>query len=56
MKYLHRTIGLMLTLESNSGHIIKWWVDEAFVVHPDMKIHTGVILGLGKGSTYDASL
>eukprot|EP00978_Attheya_sp_CCMP212_P015107 scaffold38838_cov56-Attheya_sp.AAC.3 len=46
-----------LTLEADSLHIIKWWVDASYAVHPDAKSHTGgTPMLLGKGSVYSASL
>eukprot|EP00978_Attheya_sp_CCMP212_P048299 scaffold500167_cov161-Attheya_sp.AAC.1 len=36
--------------------MMKWWVDAAFAVHPDMKSHTGGTFSLGRGSIYSASL
>ena len=44
-----------LTLEANDTHIVKWWVDMSFAVHPDMKSHTGGTMSLGKGSVYSTS-
>ena len=36
-------------------HVIIWWVDVSFAVHPDMKSHTGGTMSLGKGSAYSTS-
>jgi hypothetical protein len=55
IKYLRATPTLVLTLEGDDAHVIKWWVDASFAVHPDMKSHTGGTLSLGKGSVYSAS-
>jgi hypothetical protein len=55
MKYLRSTPDLSLTLEDDNTHVVKWWVDASFAVHPDMKSHTGGTLSLGKGSVYSAS-
>ena len=52
MKYLRGTVNMPLTLEANNMHVIKWWVDASFAVHPDMKSHTGGVMTLGKGATY----
>ena len=40
----------ILTLEGDNSQELKWYVDAAFVVHPDMKSHTGVVFTLGKGA------
>jgi hypothetical protein len=56
MAYLRGTIGLVLTLEADDLHIIKWWVDTSFAVHPDMKSHTSATMSMGKGSIYATSV
>ena len=53
--YLHGAPNLALTLEADDMHIIKWWVDASFTVHPDMKSHTGGT-HLGNGSVYYCTL
>ena len=55
MYYLHATARLPLTLEADTLQVIKWWIDGAFATHPDMWIHTGGMLSLGKGAVYGAS-
>jgi hypothetical protein len=37
-------------------HVVKWWVDASFAVHPDMKSHTGATMSLGKGAAYSRSM
>ena len=39
-------------MEATNLHVVKWWVDASFGVHPDMKSHTGATMSLGKGSIY----
>jgi hypothetical protein len=56
MKYLRGSIDKTLTLEADSMHIVKWWVDGSFAVHHDMKSHTGATMSLGKGSIYSTSV
>jgi hypothetical protein len=55
MQYLRGSLDIVLTLEAENLHVVKWWVDGSFAVHPDMKSHTGVTMSLGKGSVYSAS-
>jgi hypothetical protein len=55
MQYLRATVDLPLTLEADNAHIVKWWVDASFAVHPDMKSHTGGMMSLGKGAAYGTS-
>jgi len=55
MEHLRGTRELYLTLEAEDLHVIKWWIDASFAVHPDMKSHTGGCLSLGRGSVYGTS-
>ena len=55
LQYLRATVDLPLTLEADNAHIVKWWVDASFAVHPDMKSHTGGMMSLGKGAAYGTS-
>jgi hypothetical protein len=55
IQYLRGSIDIVLTLEADDLHIIKWWVDASFAVHPDMKSHTGATMSMGKGSVYSSS-
>jgi Reverse transcriptase (RNA-dependent DNA polymerase) len=56
MWYLQGTIDLSLVLEADNVTTIKWWVDGAFGVHPDLRSHTGGTMSLGKGSVYSTSI
>jgi hypothetical protein len=56
MKYVRGSIDKTLTLEADSMHLVKWWVDGSFAVHHDMKSHTGATMSLGKGSVYSTSV
>jgi hypothetical protein len=49
MKYLRGTRTLLLILSANGTGILKWWVDAAFAVHPNMRGHSGGGLSLGRG-------
>ena len=55
MRYLRGTELLPLTLEADDTHVMRWWVDASFAVHPDMKGHTGGVLSMGKGAVYGTS-
>lgn len=44
-----------LTLESNVSDIIKWWANEAFAVHPDMRSYMSATMLTGKMSVYSES-
>jgi hypothetical protein len=37
MQYLCSTVDLPLALEADNTHIVKWWVDALYAVHPNMK-------------------
>jgi hypothetical protein len=49
MKYPRGTRTLPLILSANGTGILKWWVDAAFAVHPNMQRHSGGGLSLGRG-------
>jgi hypothetical protein len=55
MQYLRSTADLPLTLEADNAHIVKWFVNASFAVHPDIKSHTGGMMSLGKGTAYGTS-
>ena len=56
IRYLRGSIDIALTLEASKVNIIKWWVDaSAFVVHPDMRSHTGAVVSIRKGAIYASS-
>ena len=50
MSFLKETEYDVLTLELGDKQQIKWFIDAAFTVHPDMKGHTGAVSTLGKGA------
>ena len=52
IRYLRQTLNIVLTLESDKTHIVKWWIDASFAVHGDMRSHTGATMAMGKGSLY----
>ena len=53
MKYLCNTKHITLTMDAGNGP--KWWVDSSYVLHPDMRSHSGIFMMLGKGTAYAAS-
>lgn len=55
MKFLKATQADVLTLKALSANRIKWYLDAAFAVHPDMKSHTGANMTLGKGTIQGVS-
>jgi hypothetical protein len=52
MQYIRCTRSLTLTIEPSADP--KWWVDSSYAVHLDMRSHTGVVMSLGKASTYSS--
>ena len=52
MEYLWENPNLALTLEADNTHVVKWWVDAAFAVQPDMKSKTGSTMSLWKVHIY----
>ena len=55
LRYVQETNDMPLILTASDPHVIRWWVDASFVVHPDMKSHTGVTMIMGCGSIYSLS-
>jgi hypothetical protein len=55
LQFIRATKGDYLTLSADSLHNVRWWVDAAHAVHPDMKSHAGGGLSLGAGIIYGTS-
>jgi hypothetical protein len=55
LKYLNGTRRRKLTLSAETLHVIKWYVDAAFAVHPDFRSHTGAVMTFGKGGVINIS-
>ena len=55
MKYLNGTRKDKLILSADNLHVIKWYVDSAFAVHPDYKSHTGAVMTYGGGAAQSIS-
>ena len=56
MKYVQGTFGLPLILSIDKYGNIMWYVDAAFVVHKDMRIHIGGLMTMGTGRSYFQSI
>ena len=50
MSYMKVTRDEVLTLRTDGTNRIRWWIDAAFAVHPDMRSHTGAVMTLGSGA------
>ena len=46
----------MLTLSSDNLHVLKWYVDASFAVHPDFRSHTGGVMTMGEGAAQAISI
>ena len=55
MKYCNGTQNDKLILSADNLHIIKWYVDSPFAVHPDFKSHTGAVMTYGGGAAQSIS-
>ena len=55
LKYINGTRKDKLILSADDLHVIKWYVDCAFAVHPDFKSHTGGSMTYGQGSPISMS-
>jgi len=49
MVFLKVTQDDIMSMSADDSATIKWMIDAAFAVHPDMKSHTGATLSLGTG-------
>ena len=49
MQYIRGMRKLPLILSADGTHILKWLVEAAFAVHPNMRGHSGGGLSLGRG-------
>lgn len=49
VKYIRSTIDLLLILDANGTSILTWYVDASFVLHANMRGHTGSRLTMGRG-------
>jgi hypothetical protein len=49
MRYVRGTRLMPLILSANGSHLLKWWVDASFAVHPNLRGHSGGCLSLGRG-------
>ena len=55
MSYLYHTIDEVLTLSTDGTNKVRWWIDAAFAVHPDMRSHTGAVMSMGNGAIQSIS-
>jgi hypothetical protein len=55
IKYINGTRKDKLILSADALHVIKWYVDAAFAVHPDFKSHTGGSMTYGQGAPISMS-
>jgi hypothetical protein len=55
LKYINGTRKDKLILSAEDLHVIKWYVDCAFAVHPDFKSHTGGNMTYGQGTPMSMS-
>ena len=50
LRYINGTRNDKLILSADDLHVIKWYVDSSFAVHPDFKSHTGGTMTYGGGA------
>ena len=55
LQFINCTINEKLTLSADSLTFMKYWVDASYVIHPDMRGHTGGCLTLGCGMIHSRS-
>ena len=56
VKYLQGTIGQPLIMSIKKSGNIKWYVDAEFVVHKDMRSHTGAFMNTETRGAYMQSI
>ena len=49
MMYLQDTPGLPLIISVHDSSNVRWYIDESYAIHNDIKSHTGVLMTMGKG-------
>ena len=55
MKYINGTKSYSLTLRADDLHVVKWYVDASFAVHPDFWSHSGAVMMMGQGAVQSSS-
>ena len=55
MSYLKSTKNEVLTLRADGTGTLRWWIDAAFAVHPNMRSHTGATMSMGSGAVQSIS-
>ena len=55
IKYVRQTAALGITLEASKSLCVLAYIDSSYAVHSDMKSHTGVVIGIGRGPVYAKS-
>jgi hypothetical protein len=55
LKYINGSQKDKLILSADDLHVIKWYVDCAFAVHPDFRSHTGGNMTYGHGTPMSMS-
>ena len=55
VKYLRVTLFITLILSMDENNTLRWYVDAVFLVHKDMRSHTGAFTTMGKEATNSGS-
>jgi len=55
IRYVRKTKDMGIGLEGTKNLSVAAYVDASYGVHEDMKSHTGVVIGIGKGPIYSKS-
>ena len=55
IQYLRKTCHMGMVLEGGETVSILAYVDASYGVHPEMKSHTGCVIGIGRGPIYSKS-
>ena len=46
---------MLLTLAANDLHVVQWYADVSYAVHPNFKSHTGWVMTMGQGAVQSGS-
>ena len=50
MKYCNKTKNEKLVLSIDNLHVLKWYIDSSFVIHPDFRSQTRGVMSFDKGA------
>ena len=55
MKYCNKTKNEKIVLSIENLHVLKWYINSSFAIHPDFRSQTGGVMIFGKGAVQSIS-